>query len=555
MSAWKSLRARFAKQPPFAKDQGDASLLAPYRRKPLGWPAQLVLYATIAGAFFLYGFAYGVTAPFQMMLMTVPIFVLALLIVWALPPGEYAPWRTLEPLYLAFFTALVLWPVYLAIALPNLPWITLVRLFATPLAFVLLICVSASKTFRKQLSEIIASDSWIWRLLIAWVVMQSISIFISSDPNLSVNKYIIFQLYWTSIFVVSCFLFNRVGFADRWTKMFIAMGYVICFYGLWEVRLGLLPWAGHIPAFLRIEDESVIRLLAGVVRSAKGIHRVQSSATTPLGMSELLGLMAPFALHLAVTSRSIFIKVVSIVFLPLALQLVLLADSRLGMVALIGAVLGYVLIWGALRWRRSPHSLFAPALVLAYPAIFSVTITATLVIGRIRNRVWGSGASASSTESRGLQWDMAIPKIATHPFGHGIGRAARDLGFVSPSGIITIDSYYLTLLMDLGVLGFVIYFAMFLRGVWISARAVIQSRVEGELGLLLPMCVALMNFVVVKSVFSQDANHPIVFMMLGAVVAMAHRAAVAAKAEGSRAGASRERTVGSLTPAYQLKSR
>ena len=505
--------------------------LAGYRREALRLPSHLILLAALAFVAFGYGFLYALTAPFQMMAMIAPIAVLALLIVWALPPGDYAPRRTLEPLYLAFFAALVMWPVYLAIALPNLPWITLVRLFATPLVFLLLICISASKAFRQELAQVITSDRWVWRLLIALVISQTATIFYSTNPDVSFNKYLIYQTYWTSIFFVSCYLFSQPGFAERWTRMFIIMGYVICFYGIWEVRLGLVPWAGHIPNFLRIEDESVLRSLAGVVRSAKGIHRVQSVSTTPLGMSELLGLMAPFAIHLVMTSRSMVMRIMAAAFLPLALQLVLLADSRLGMVALLGAVMGYILIWGALLWRRSRHSLFAPALVLTYPAIFSLTLAATFLVGRVRNHVWGTGTSAASTASRSTQWEHAIPKIMTHPFGHGIGRAARNLGFVNPAGVLTIDSYYLTLLMDVGIFGFVVYFAMFFRGVWISARAVIRGRVEGELGLLLPMGVALLNFVVVKSVFSQDSNHPAVFMMLGAVVALGHRATVAAGGE------------------------
>ena len=128
-----------------------------------------------------------------------------------------------------------------------------------------------------------------------------------------------------------------------------------------------------------------------------------------------------------------------------------------------------------------------------------------------------------------------MPKVASHPFGHGIGGAATNLGYVQPGGITTIDSYYLTLLMDLGVLGFVVYFAIFLRGIWISARTAVQHQVEGELGLLLPMSVALTNFVIVKSVFSQDANHPVVFMLLGGIVALSYRASRAGVAAGPRA--------------------
>ena len=88
----------------------------------------------------------------------------------------------------------------------------------------------------------------------------------------------------------------------------------------------------------------------------------------------------------------------------------------------------------------------------------------------------------------------------------------------------------------------------FFSGIW---------RVEGELGLLLPMGVALLNFIVVKSVFSQDSNHPAVFMMLGGVVALGYRATVAARSEVRAANPSSKRPAdfGGALPALSVKRR
>lgn len=546
-----ALLSRFSRRGRDKAVDDDATLLAGYRSKPMGLPIQAAFYVLLAAIFTGYGLIHGLTTPFQTMPLLVPIFVTAALIVWALPPGERTPWRAIEPLYLAFLISLTVWPDYLAVALPNLPWITLKRIASAPMAIVMLVCVSVSRDFRSNLFRVVNSDKWIWRILVTFVIMQTFSILISWDPGKSLNKYFIYQLNWTLLFFASCFLFNLRGFAAKWSTALIVIAYVICIYGLWEAKYGLLPWAGHIPTFLRIEDESVLRLLAGVVRSVKGVHRVQSSSTTPLGMSELLGLIAPFALYTAITSRSWVLKVLSALLLPLSLQLVLLADSRLGMVAMLGAVLFYVLIWGALKWRRESQNIFAPALVLTYPAFFATTLMATVLIGRIRTRIWGDGSQAASTESRSEQWAMGLPKVATHPFGHGIGGAAHNLGYVQGDGIITIDSYYLTLLMDMGVLGLIVYFSMFLRGIWLSARTVVLHPSEGELGLLLPLSVSLTNFVIIKSVFSQDANHPIVFMMLGAVLALSYRATQGAAARTQPVHATKRAKITTALPAVR----
>ena len=508
----------------------DATLISGYHSNPLGRPAQVALFIILAGVFLGYGFLHGITTPFQTMPLTAPLAVLVGLVVWALPPGERTPWRAIEPLYLAFFVSLTMWPDYLAMALPNLPWITLKRMFAAPLALVFLICISISRDYRANLLKVVSHDKVIWRALVIFSIMQIASIIISTNPAASLSKTIVFQLNCTLIFFASCFLFNIERFPTKWAWSLMISGYVVCFFGFWEGRLDILPWAGHIPSFLKIEDESVLRVLGGVIRSAKGIHRVQSISTTPLGMSELLGLIAPFALYLAISSKSKVLRVISVLFIPVAFQTILTADSRLGLVAMLCAILFYMLIWGALKWRREAGSLFAPALVLAYPVLFTTTMMATFFVGRIRRRIWGDGSQAASDESRSIQWAMGLPKIATHPFGHGYGRAAQDLGYVQPGGILTIDSYYLSLLMDFGLLGLVVYFTMILRAIWISARTAVMHKVAGELGLLLPMAVSLTNFVIVKSVLSQDANHPVVFMMLGGVVALSYRAMQAAQA-------------------------
>ncbi len=183
----------------------------------------------------------------------------------------------------------------------------------------------------------------------------------------------------------------------------------------------------------------------------------------------------------------------------------------------------YLLIWAMMRWRQERGGLIGPAITLTYPAIFVALIAATLFVGRLRAQVWGDGSQSASDETRKLQWAMAIPKIFSNPMGHGIGQGGKVLGFTNGAGIGTIDSYYLSVLLELGVVGFVVYYSMVLRVAWISARTVILSRQEREIRLLMPISVSLANYVLVKAVLSQEANHPLIFMMLGGAIALIYR--------------------------------
>ncbi len=519
-----SLLSRWRRLPRSASDYGARALLVQYRRNGPTGRLKIALYATLAIGAIFWGLAFALTAPFQIMPMIAPLVLVALLIVWTLPRGDYAPTAAMEPLFLAFLAALILWPNYIAIAIPHLPWLTLLRIIVTPLIVVLLISLSVSTRFRRNLWEAIDTDRVLWRMLLAFVVIQTVSLAFTHDPVFSLNRYLVAQMNQTTIFVISCYVFTLPGFTERWVRMFLALAFVVCFFGLWEEQIGTLPWAGHIPSLLKIDGDLIENLLAGAQRAAIGVHRVQSVATTPLGMAELLGLGAPFALHLAIARGPLAWRVLAVIYLPLALFLILLADSRLGIVALIGAVLFYMLIWGALRWRRDKGSLLAPALVMVYPAVFTVTILASFLVGRLRTAVWGSGGEQASNDARATQWAMAIPKILSHPWGYGIGQAAREVGFKTPSGRGTLDSYYITMLMDFGVLGFILFFGLFVRAAWSGGKVIVTMRPTGELTMLLPLVVALMNFLIIKSVFSQNANHPLVFMMLGAVVALTYRA-------------------------------
>lgn len=497
-------------------------LIAGYRRTlPRGMVA--LAYATLVLAAVAYGFFFSLSAPQRMMPFTVPIALLGGLAIWGLPAGSFAPTRALEPILMAFLAALIIWPNYLAIALPSLPWVTLLRLLGVPMIVLFLVCISVSKHFRKKLSDVLNTDRLMMIFLVGIVVIQIFTTIISRDPGSSINLAIVFQVNCTCVFFISCVVFVRRGFAEFWVRMLLSMLIFLCFMGLWEARISHVPWGGHIPSFLRVEDEAVMRLLKGGARAATGIYRVQGTSTTSLGMAEVLGLAIPFAMHLAFERYRFLVRALGIAFIPLSVFLIVLTDSRLGVVAALLSVMFYLLIWALLRWRQQPKSLFGPAIVLTYPALFAAFVVSTFTVGRIRAQVWGDGSQQASTDSRLDQWAMAIPKLIRNPFGNGLGESGNVLGFTNPAGVLTVDSYYLTVLFDMGVAGFICYFGLIIRGIWVSTETVLTSSSEAEVRLLLPIAVSMTNFIVVKSVLSQDANHPLVFMMLGAVVALTYR--------------------------------
>lgn len=494
---------------PFAGDRG--------RFPTTFWRRSGIAILTLCG--FAYGFLFTLLPLSFIPMLLIPIGLMILLTVWALPGAKTAPTRYLYPLFIAFYVSLIAWPNYLAISLPGLPWITLIRIFGFPLAFVTLICVSVSSDFRRQLKEVLAAAPLIWKFLIVFVLIQVISIFFSGKPFESLEKGVIAQIYWTSIFFVACFVFQVPSRVRNWAILMCVLALFVSAIGFYEWRLQRVPWAGRIPSFLQIQDENVMRILAGAKRAATGLYRVQSTFTTSLGLAEYLALSIPFFIHFAVAGDRLYLRVAALISIPFIFMTIINTNARLGAVGFFLSFLLYLGIWAIRRWATVKNSVIGPALTLAFPAILTAFFIATLFVGRLHRMVWGGGEHQFSTEARLTQVDNGIPLIFQRPFGYGVGRGADVLGFTNGEGTLTIDSYYLSVGLEYGVPGFIAYFGMFIVAAYYGFRSVLKSDSE-ERAYLMPFVISLVVFLVIKSIFSQESNHPLVFMMLGIICAI-----------------------------------
>lgn len=526
-------RARAALTRPTIIEPYNTKIWSPWRRF-MPW--------LLLPVFFLfcvfYGFAFALTAPYLILQFAIPVIALGLIAVWALPDSRHAPTTLLQTLFFVFFVGLIVWPNYLALSLKGLPWITLIRLTGFPLLFLLLVCVSVSRSFRSDVAEALKRVPLVWKFFAAFVSLQLLSIALSANVAASINKFIIAQVSWTAIFVVSCYVFLKRGRAEMWGILFCLATLIVSAIGAYEFSIGRVPWAGHVPSFLKIEDEAVQRILGGSVRFAKGAHRVQSVFTTSLGLAECIALSVPFFLHLIAGRYPLSVRIAAAASIPFLFYVVTGTDSRLGVVGFFLAFMLYLLMWGALRWKRYKDSIFGPAIVLAYPVLFCAFIAATLVVGRLRNMVWGNGAHQASNEGRIRQYQEGIEKILSNPFGYGIGQGAEVLGTRNGAGVLTIDTYYVLIALEYGIVGFVLYYGILIATLVYAGRQIVAGAPDKDrdLGMLVPVTIALTSFLVIKSIFSNQDNHPIAFMMLGMAAALTYRAQVfdAENAGGSR---------------------
>jgi O-antigen ligase len=474
---------------------------------------------------FIYGFFYALLAPYLMVVFAMPLGLLAGITVWALPDMHHPPTRSMTVMFFAFLVGLFMWPNYLAFAFPGMPWITMIRLTGMPLAGLFLISLSVSKEFRGAIGDALATMPWLWKMLVLFVVIQFLTLAVAHHFMDALQRVVIDQINWTVVFFASCYVFQREGRVERFAAVLWAISIGLCVIGVWEHHLGYLPWRDHIPFFLKIPDELVQGFVNGGARAAIGVHRVQATFSTPLGLGEYLALAAPFVVLFAVGKYPLAVRLAAAASLPLMLAVVLQTQARLGAVGFFLILLIYPLLWGVKRWRESRTSIIGPAIVLSYPFVFSLAVAAALSVHRLRARLLGNGAQDASNQSRIDQWHMGLPKVLSHPWGYGCGMSGDVLGYVAPgSDGPTIDLYYLRLLLEYGVLGCVVFLSFIIIAIYYAVKYFMMNRERPrEFTFLIALAMSLINFVIIKSVFAQEDGHPLMFMMLGAVVALVYR--------------------------------
>lgn len=512
---------QFVTAPPF-----DA--IAPFRSQPSPFVRALrktLFFATCLFLGLFYGFWGTVLPTAFIIILIIPFIILSLLLLWLLPDGAQAPDRALWRLFLLFTGVTFLWPNYLAIALPGLPWLSMRRIFGLIMGTVFLVSLASSRRMREEIINAMQSLPVLWKLIVAFFVAQIFSVIFSVYPVLAYKHWFNSQYAWTVVFFLSIYMFLRPGNVLGWAKLLSIAAVIISLIAIAEQRNQMVLWANHIPPFFKIDDEIIDRILNPNFRSGK--YRSQAIFSVSLAMAEFLALTFILILHRFMSKVSTRERLALFAALVATVTGIAMSGARVGFVGLVVGVALYFLIWGYRRYRESKTDVVGAALTYGYPALLAVATTLILTVDALRFRILGGGGSQISNDAREIQFDMAPPVIMRRPiFGYGGGRGADALGYTTPGGDLTIDTYILSIVLDYGVVGFVIFYgAILYAGIKIGLLVfnlpnTPKTAEDAEIGYLLPLTVMLAQFLFIKTVLSQEENHSILFMMYGAIFAL-----------------------------------
>ncbi len=417
--------------------------------------------------------------------------------------------------YFIFMAVSLIWPGYIALNVPGVPWISLDRLVMFALLTITLLQVATSQRMRQEISDILNSHKPMKRLFIGWVIISLVMSAVAGFSNIS--RDINFQIMWHLPFILSAWIMAKPGYADKFLKLMLIYALIVSAVVIPEVRLGHPFWAGYVPSYLLAEAYYSGMILDGAQRF--GVYRAKSVYSVSLAFAEMIGMASPFVLFAIFHAKSWWRAALGIALFALLFTAAWFTQSRTALAVFFVSLPAFLLMWAVRRFRveAKTRDMIGPVILWAYPAFAAVLTAAVLFVPRIRVRVLGGSGTRFSDNAREVQWEMAIPQIIKNPLGYGSGSVSERVPYTNLAGDFTIDSYPINLLINYGVPGFLLFAGFFMVAAYVGARAYVMAETREEM-VAGAAAVGIMSFLVSRTILSMEGGIPLAFVLAGVIM-------------------------------------
>lgn len=504
----------------------------------------LILFAMLMG--FLIAI-FGVRGWFIPAIPIVTLFGVAL---WMAPDIDPHFDRGIIRGYFAFMIISLIWPNYIALNIPGVPWISLDRLVMFMLLTITMLQIATSKRMRDEIADILNSQLVMKRLFFVWVLISIVMSAVAGFGNVSRDVNI--QIMWHLPFILSAWIMAMPGMAEKFLKLMVIYALIVSAVVIPEVRLERPFWIDYVPYWLLAEDYYAGKMLDGATRF--GVYRAKSVYSVSLAFAELIGMASPFVLFAIFHAKAWWRAALGLALFALLFSAAWLTQSRTAIAVFFVSLPAFLLLWAIRRFRveAKTRDMIGPVILWAYPAFAAVLTAAVLFVPRIRVRVLGGSGTRFSDNARDVQWDMAIPKIIQNPLGYGSGTVSKHVPYTNLAGEFTIDSYPINLLINYGVPGFLAFAGFFMLAAYVGSRAYVMAESREEL-VAGAAAIGLMSFLVSRTILSMEGGVPLAFVFAGVVLGVHWRQqqrapAVAPKAALPLRYPSPARQMGGLAP-------
>lgn len=478
------------------------------------------LYLFIAFCAVVFGGIYGMYIPLlplsNIKFMLIPILFLILLCIWMIPERkEFLENPTRYGLYI-FLTFWLIWPPYLSLViLPDNSWISPQRILVYFMLIMMLLSASISKKTKHILHENYNENRGIYICIFVLLFASFASVFSSNNLAFSFTGFVKDVMFNFLVFFLGAALINQAKYLKIIFLICIFSALILGLMSFYENTLSQTIWSYHIPRNFFVDTEDMQKILSPRFRFND--YRVKGSSLTSLEYAELLSYTLPMCLYYLLNNKGKFLKLIMVITILIIFYAIVVSRSRLGLVGALVSISSYSYLIAMRNWRINKKSLVGPALLTLYPAGLAAL---GLLIGfstTLTNLIFGGAGHASSTSARSEMWVKGLPLIAKKPlFGHGLYMGGSTLNYITPAGVRTIDTYILSIVLEIGVVGMLAFIILFILGSIKASKAYAYARKDDEFSLMGAAIVSIfMAFLVIKMVLSQRYNHTLLFLLLG----------------------------------------
>jgi O-antigen ligase len=446
------------------------------------------------------------------------------LLLWALPELHVVPVNLLRKMFFIMVFVQLCVPNYYAIDTGVLPWISVRRLTAGLVILLFCITLAGSELARSKIADTLRSNRILSFLVFGLLAMLVLSIPTAHYKIRAFSGLIDTLLTWY-VPLAACILIVRTH------EDVISLLKVVAIAGIVDAALGSVEfylerrfYFDIIPSGLlerMLEANPALQMMYSTPLFRNGLYRASSVYSVPLSFGELAAMTAPIGAYFFFHATNLKWRLLGTITVVASVVSLIISGARGGFIAFLVAMPAMLALW-TIRYSKSNRgSLIGGIMGVLFSVGFLALLGMIAFSGRLSKMVIGGGDTVASTSARSIQFNLALPHILANPItGNGAGSSGELVGFYNPGSTIpTVDSYVITLLVEQGVPGLLLFFGTIAFGAWIATKIYI-SLMDERATVAAPIACSLIAFGVYRLVLSQGENHTLFFLIVGLVFAV-----------------------------------
>lgn len=456
---------------------------------------------------------------------SIPIIFLLGFVVWMLPDADRGRSGLAVPagfktILLMFLAGVVVWPSYIAIVLPGLPWLTPPRLILAVMIAMIVVHYPQHTNSRSTLIEVLGYDRIAIMLIGMYELLNILVLPLAPKFDETITYFILQQVMSFSTVIMAAILLNEPKNISTIYQVVMISFIFTMLVAVLENYMQMPPWTNYIPSFMQVDENFLSLFLSPQARVGDNRYRIRSTFPIVLYYSQYLCVVMPLLLHSVFTARGKNV-LPALALVPLMLHTVWFSNSRTAMLSLLIPLFGLAALQLVKIFRnKTKRDSLKAGVIVALLLVMVGGLGGVLATShRAQMYTFGGSQHNASDETRDQQWDNAWRQLAKNPIGIGAGNSVNAVGVVKPGrDNLIVDSLYINVLVDVGFLGFFSFFGYF---VWVSYIGILvylrsQNRIEEQAG---AAALGLISFVVSAYVISNTDVYYLSFLFAGMIMA------------------------------------